>query len=462
MSAILIVDDEKNMLISLEAIFRDEGLDVFVASSGEEALQKIRSRTFDLMISDLKMSKMTGLELLEEVKRKNPTMPIILITAYATPKSAVETIKMGAFDYIAKPFDPEEIIFSVRKALEFKSIHEENLQLKGALQERKILDEIIGEDPEMVSIRELIQTVAPTQATVLVQGESGTGKEIVAKAIHELSSRSLKPFIPVNCAAIPEALLESELFGHEKGAFTGALYTKKGKFELAGGGTIYLDEIGDMPLSLQAKILRVLEDGKFERVGGTTSLMSSDSRIISATNKDLKKEITDGSFREDLYFRLNVMSIYIPPLRERGADIPKLVEHFIQKFNLSYSKNIIGVDSEVLQILGQYSWPGNIRELRNIIERAMILEKDPIIRKKSLPSELLHAEKSPSQTSIFSDTVDFKSAVETYEKGLIEWALQKYQNRVSASAKALGLSRHALRHYLLKYFKGEREDDSGE
>ncbi|MBI1883372.1 MAG: sigma-54-dependent Fis family transcriptional regulator [Chlamydiae bacterium] len=455
MPSLLIVDDEKNMLISLEAIFREEGFRVVLANSAEIALQKMEESPFDLMITDMKMSEMSGLDLLQAVKKKK-ALPVIMITAYATPKSAVEAIKAGAFDYVSKPFDPDEIIFSVRRALEFCSIQKENRELKETLQGQKALNEIIGDDSLMAAIRQMIQTVAPTQATVLIHGESGTGKELVAKAIHELSLCHDKMFIPVNCAAIPEALLESELFGHEKGSFTGALYTKKGKFEIAEGGTLYLDEIADMPLALQAKILRVLEDGKFQRVGGTDFIQTR-VRIIAATHQDLKKAIQEGSFREDLYFRLNVMTLAIPPLRERISDISKLIGHFIRHFNVLYGKDIQGVHPEALKVLTEYDWPGNVRELRNIIERSIILEKGNLIRNEFLPREILHSKDLTRGKMETDGKIDFKNAVENYEKQMILWALEKNQNRVSLAAQALGLSRHALRHYLLKYFKDRRD-----
>ncbi len=456
MSSILLVDDEKNMLASLSAILKDEGYKVSLASSGEDAIKSLEQSSFDLLISDLKMGGISGLDLLNKVKSQDLAIPVILITAYATPKSAVEAIKSGAFDYIQKPFEPEEILFSIRRALSFVQMQKENLNLKKTLHEQQAINEIIGEDSSIISLRQMIQAIAPSKATVLIEGESGTGKELVAKAIHELSSQSLTGFFPVNCAAIPETLLESELFGHEKGAFTGATSLKKGKFEVAQGGTLYLDEIGDMPLQLQAKILRVLEDGKFERVGGTNSI-HSDARIIAATNKDLKKAIQEGNFREDLYFRINVMNIRLPSLRERIGDIPMLVNHFIRRFNLIYSKNIQEIDHEALKILSVYHWPGNIRELRNIIERAIVLENNDIIEAKSLPAEILQKKETNSVITPFSDQINFKTAIEDYEKQLISWALKKHQNRISLSSKALGLSRHALRHYILKHFKNMPE-----
>lgn len=456
MHTILLVDDEKNMLISLNAILRDEGYEVEPVSSAEEALKIMEEKFFNLIISDLKMEGMSGLDLLEKVKLKNPSLPLILITAYATPKSAVEAIKSGAFDYIQKPFEPEEILFSIRRALDFFQMQKENLNLKKTLHERQALDEIIGEDPGIAAVRQMIQAVAPTQATVLIEGDSGTGKELVAKAIHELSTQSSKGFFPVNCAAIPDPLLESELFGHEKGAFTGAHTLKKGKFEAAHGGTLYLDEIGDMSLGLQAKILRVLEDGKFQRVGATESI-HSDARIVAATNKDLKKAIQAGTFREDLYFRINVISIKLPPLRERITDLSFLIQNFIRRFNIIYNKNIQDVEPEALKILSTYHWPGNIRELRNIMERAVLLEKNDFIQAKSFPAELLQKNKNGAGLIPLSDEIDFKNTVEGYEKQLIQWALQKNKNRISLSAKALGLSRHSLRHYLLKYFKSSSE-----
>lgn len=450
-NSILIVDDEKNMLISLKAILQDENYSVVTCDSGEEGLKTLENRKFDILISDLKMNGMTGLELMGLTQRKYPSMPVILMTAYATPKSAVEAIKSGAFDYIPKPFDPEQIIFSVRKAAEFIAIQNENIQLRESLHIQKALDDIIGDDPSMGVVRDLIKSVAATKATVLVEGESGTGKELVAKAIHELSDRREKKFVAVNCAAIPETLLESELFGHEKGSFTGAINTKKGKFEIAEDGTLYLDEIGDMSLPLQAKILRVLEDGHFERVGSTESLYSK-ARVIAATNKELKKAIQENLFREDLYFRLNVINIHLPPLREKMGDIPILIQSFIQRFNIAYGKNVQGFSPQALKLMSHYSWPGNIRELKNIIERSVLLAKSDLIDVDTLPAEMLHKQEIPGIGVEFHGSIDFKTSVENYEKQMIQWALEKNQYRIGSSAKALGLSRHSLRHYLLKYF----------
>jgi two-component system NtrC family response regulator len=454
MNTILIVDDEKNMLISLKAILQDENYAVTACGSGEEGLKALESRKFDVLITDLKMNGMTGLELMEVAQQKYPAMPVILMTAYATPKSAVEAIKAGAFDYIPKPFDPEEIIFSIRKATEFIAIQNENIQLKESLHIQKALDDIIGDDPSMTAVRELIKSVAPTKATILLEGESGTGKELAAKAIHDLSERRGKKFVAVNCAAIPETLLESELFGHEKGSFTGAIGTKKGKFEVAEDGTLYLDEIGDMSLPLQAKILRVLEDGHFERVGSTEPLYSK-ARIIAATNKDLKKAIHENNFREDLYFRLNVINVLLPPLREKVGDIPILINSFIRRFNIAYNKNIRGISPQALKLMSHYSWPGNIRELKNIIERSILLAKTDLIEADTLPAEMLRKQEIPGVGVEFHGTIDFKTSVENYEKQMIQWALEKNQYRIGSSAKALGLSRHSLRHYLLKYFQDD-------
>lgn len=459
MTSVLVVDDEKNMLMSLKAILQDEGYRVGTSPSGEDGLVAMEAEPFEIVITDLKMSGMTGVDLLERIRHTHPHIPVILMTAYATPKSAVEAIKAGAFDYIPKPFDPEEIIFALRKAVEFISIQKENVRLRESLHAQNTIDEIVGDDPAVMEIRNLIRSVASTKATILIQGESGTGKELVAKAIHELSDRRSHNFVPVNCAAIPETLLESELFGHEKGAFTGALYTKKGKFELADGGTIYLDEVGDMSLALQAKILRVLEDGQFERIGSTNRMHSS-ARVLAATNKDLRKAIGEGQFREDLYFRLKVITVDLPPLRERVGDLSKLVSHFIRKFNAVYDRNIHGIHGDALKLMSLYPWPGNIRELRNVIERGVLLEKSTLLSREALPDEIRVSTPEPHDHFELAGNVDFKEAVQKFEKQLLQWALEKNRYRMSASAKTLGLTRHSLRHYLLKYFPEMRKFDA--
>ncbi|MDP3980746.1 MAG: sigma-54 dependent transcriptional regulator [Chlamydiota bacterium] len=446
---ILIVDDEKNMLITLESILSDQGYHVAVASGGAEALTMLKETQPAVVITDLKMDAVNGFMLMQRAKEMYPDLPVIMMTAYATPKSAVEAIKQGAFDYIPKPFDPEELLFSVERALNYEHMRRENIALKKTLRREQALEHIIGNEPSIVQLRNQIAAIAPTKATVLIEGESGTGKELVARAIHDLSQQKDGPFIAINCAAIPESLLESELFGHVKGAFTGAYETKIGKFEAASEGTMYLDEIGDMNIALQSKILRVLEGQEFTRVGANEPIFSQ-CRVIAATNKDLKEMIIKGLFREDLYFRLNVINIHLPALRDRSGDLPLLIDHFIRILNIEYSKNIEGVDVELMRILSLYHWRGNIRELKNVIERAVILSNASMITKDVFPKEMFIS-KNKLDATMAKERIDFNHAVAEFEMNLIIWALKKTQYRVGHAADELGITRHALRHYLKKY-----------
>src|SRR5687768_5198804 len=370
---LLVVDDEKNMRLSLETIMSEEGYQYRAADSAEEALKLLGQEEFFMVITDARLGGMSGYELLGKMRQKYPNLPVLMITAYATPKLAVEAIKAGAIDYLAKPFAPEELLHAVARCAERHKLLMENAALKARAGESYRLDQIIGESPRMKELKQLIQTVAPTHATVLILGESGTGKELIAGCLHSLSKRSTGHYVRINCAAIPELLLESELFGHEKGSFTGALRQKYGRVEEADGGTIFLDEIGDMSRPLQAKLLRFLEDGTFTRVGGNQEL-KVDVRLIAATNRDIIEAIRQNQFREDLFHRLNVVQLCPPPLRERGADILLLAEHFLKVFNTSMGKHIRGIAPGARQKLLSHHWPGNVRELRNAMERAVILE----------------------------------------------------------------------------------------
>src|SRR5687768_15438474 len=370
---LLVVDDEKNMRLSLETIMSEEGYQYRAADSAEEALKLLGQEEFFMVITDARLGGMSGYEFLSRVKTKFPQLPVLMITAYATPKLAVDAIKAGAIDYLAKPFAPEELLHAVSRCAERHKLIMENAALKARAGEAYRIEQIIGESPRMEELKQLIRTVAPTHATVLILGESGTGKELIAGCLHSLSKRSQGHYVRINCAAIPELLLESELFGHEKGSFTGALRQKHGRVEEADGGTIFLDEIGDMSRPLQAKLLRFLEDGTFTRVGGNQEL-KVDVRLIAATNRDIIEAIRQNQFREDLFHRLNVVQLCPPPLRERGADILLLAEHFLKVFNTSMGKHIRGIAPGARQKLLSHHWPGNVRELRNAMERAVILE----------------------------------------------------------------------------------------
>ena len=387
METILIVDDEKNYLLVLEALLADAGYEVITCDNASEALEITTSHDLDLVITDMRMPGLDGMDFLVQLRTLQPEIPIIMMTAYATVEKAVEAMKRGAFDYITKPFKNEELILTIRKALEMHRLKEENRLLSQELQERFKFGNIVGKSKVMRQVYEIIEKVAQTRASVLISGESGTGKELIARAIHFNSPRSDKPFVSVNCSALPETLLESELFGHERGAFTGAVTRRKGRFELAHNGTLFLDEVGDMSPALQVKLLRVLQEMRFERVGGTTTLQV-DARLVTASNRDLKREVELGRFREDLYYRLKVVHISIPPLRERRDDIPLLVHHFLRKVAKANGLPVKNVSHEAVRYLYQYDWLGNVRELENVIERAVILCDGDEIRPQDLAEEL--------------------------------------------------------------------------
>lgn len=387
METILIVDDEKNYLLVLEALLVDAGYEIITCDSASQALEVTSSYDLDLVITDMRMPGVDGMEFLAQLQGRQPELPVIMMTAYATVEKAVEAMKRGAFDYITKPFKNEELILTIRKAIEMHRLKQENRLLSQELQGRFKFDNIVGKSKVMRQVYAIIEKVAQTRASVLVTGESGTGKELIAKAIHFNSTRRDKPFISVNCSALPETLLETELFGHERGAFTGAITRRKGRFELAHNGTLFLDEVGDMSPALQVKLLRVLQEMKFERVGGTTTLQV-DARLVAASNRDLRREVEIGRFRQDLYYRLKVVHIEVPPLRDRRDDIPLLVHHFLKKVAQANGLPAKGVSHEALKYLYQYDWIGNVRELENVIERAVILCDGAEIRPQDLPEEL--------------------------------------------------------------------------
>ena len=452
METILVVDDEKNYLLVLSAVLEDEGYEVLTAQGGHEALEIQKSSDLDLILSDMKMPAMDGIELLENIKALDPDLPVIVMTAHGTIDKAVEAMQKGAYSYILKPFDNERLTIYVKKAVSMFQVVKENRRLRETVESQYRFGNFIGKSKPIRDVFEMIRKVAPANATVLIEGESGTGKELVAKSIHFNSPRRNKPFIAVNCSALAESLLESELFGHEKGAFTGAVARKKGRFELADSGTLFLDEIGELSQNLQVKLLRVLQEKTFELVGGTRPIIV-DIRIIAATNKILKEEMISGRFREDLFYRLNVVRIVLPPLKQRKEDIRLLVDHFIEKYASERKVDVPvkGVDQEVDRLFFDYSWPGNVRELENLIERVMILCPNDTVRVSDLPMDFrdnvhnaLHLEGIPSDATLY-DTLA------TIEKAMIERALEMADNVQAHAAAMLGIGKSGLNQKLKKY-----------
>jgi len=444
MRRILVVDDEKSMREILEIFLKNEGYDVSVAINGESAVEALKSDIFDLIISDMKMPKMGGLELLKNVKESSPDTNFVVMTAFGTTESAVEAMKLGAYDYIQKPFQMDDIRLVVKNALEKQKLQKDVSILKEQLQIPSI-ENIIGASSVMQDLFNIITKSASSSANVLIIGESGTGKELVAKAIHNMSQRKDNHFVAVNCAAIPEGLLESELFGYMKGAFTGASSNKQGLFELANDGTLFLDEIGEMPHSLQAKLLRVLEGGTFRRVGGVSDI-TVDVRLVAATNKNLSDLIEHGQFREDLYFRLNVLSLKIPPVRDRRDDIPLLVNHFLEKYageNKKFSR-------DAMSMLQNYRWKGNVRELENIIERVLLLSEGDVMDVESLPEEI-RSGPSTERVSISSGGIDMEAIMSDTEKAYLLKALEKTNGVKTEAARLLNLTFRSFRHKLKKY-----------
>ncbi len=437
---ILIVDDEKIVRESLYKWFLEDGYRVDTAENAAEALRKLQLATFDIAFVDIKMPGMDGLELQRHLKEVDKSLTVVIITAFASVDSAVRALKAGAYDYVTKPIDPDELTHIVSNIINQKKLLTENIQLREKIDELTHFDEIVGDSLQIKKVFELISTVAKTDTTVLIRGESGTGKELVARAIHAHSSRKYFPIIPVNCGAINDNLLESELFGHEKGAFTGAQYRRKGKFEMADGGSIFFDEIGCVSERLQVDLLRVLESKQFTRVGGE-QVISVDVRVICATNNDLELAVKEGKFREDLYYRLNVFTIFLPPLRERKTDIPQLANHFMKKFSQVMNKPVTQIDPEAMDVLVRYDWPGNIRELANAIERAMVVGKPPQISKEDLPIQL----KNTNGIKPASDSI------EEIEKIHILKILNQYNWNISKSAQVLDIDRATLYNKINKY-----------
>jgi two-component system response regulator HydG len=454
---ILLVDDHKPFRDSLAKILEGEGLRVFPANDGEEALNILRNELIHLILTDLKMPRMNGVELLQVAKTIRPEVEVILITGYGTVDTAVTAMKEGAYDYIQKPFKPREILKLVRKAIEKQSLVLENRLLQERIKDFQKVEKIVGRSPAIKKVLEIIAQVAPSSATVLIQGESGTGKEVIAQAIHDLSPRLNKPFVKVSCAALPETLLEAELFGYERGAFTGAIARKEGRFELANGGTLFLDEIGEVSPTVQVKLLRVLQVGEFERLGGTRTIRA-DVRLVAATNMNLLEAVERKAFREDLFSRLNVISLLLPPLREREGDIPLLAHHFLEIFQKKNNKDVQGFTQEALEVMLRYSWPRNVRQLENAVERAVVLTKGEMIVPGDLPPEILKTvEASVAGESALMDektiSISLGTPLEAIERRVIEETLKHSRGDKNLASKILGISARTI------YRKMEEEKD---
>ncbi|MBM4332940.1 MAG: sigma-54-dependent Fis family transcriptional regulator [Deltaproteobacteria bacterium] len=444
---ILVVDDEESHRIMLRAVLKDEGYEVVEAADGPEAVRAVEQEPFDLILLDVRMTTMDGIEALTEIRKISPLIPVLIMTAYASVKTAVEALKAGAFDYLTKPLDIEELKILIEKALELYHLREENLTLKERLGVRFDFSKIIGKSRKMQELFDTLSLVAPTDATVLLLGESGTGKELVANSIHHNSQRGNQPFIKISCAALPETLLESELFGHEKGSFTGAIARREGRFQLAHRGTIFLDEIGEMSPTTQTKLLRVLQEKEFEPLGSPRTV-KVDVRVVAATNKDLTREVKEGRFREDLFYRLNVVPISLPPLRERKEDIPALAAHFFRLYRDKNQKGLKDISGKAMDLLMRYDWPGNIRELENCIERAVIMARGEVIAPADLPSHI-------QALFVGRETQEFNLpsgiSLEQVEKALILKTLDDAGGNRSRAAEILGINRRTLQNKLKEY-----------
>lgn len=442
---ILVVDDDSGSRGVLSGFLEMANYEVLEARDGKEALDLLDSNTFDMIMTDLKMPGMDGVSLLKAIRGRQADMVGMIITGFASIETAVLAMKAGAFDYITKPINRDELLLTVKKGLEFKRLRKENLSLRKELKKKYSFEGIVGDSDAMENVYSLIEKVADSDSTVLVLGESGTGKELVARTIHYNSSRSDKPLVPINCGAIPESLLESELFGHEKGAFTGAYSARVGRFEMANGGTIFLDEIGDMSPTLQVKLLRVLQERQFERVGGTKTV-KVDVRIVTATNQNLESAVAEKKFREDLYYRINVIPIIIPPLRERVGDVPLLVNHFLEVFSRKKGKKIEGISDEAMSLITGYHWPGNVRELENLVERLVILKKDGVINVSDLPEKFAPVKEKAAMNPVFipEEGINLDALVNEFENKLILRALEKSNGVKSKAAQLLQMNRTTL------------------
>ncbi|MDB9822781.1 sigma-54 dependent transcriptional regulator [Deltaproteobacteria bacterium] len=448
-STILVVDDDPAHRTMLKTLLAGWEYDIHEADDGSTAIKRVNARAYDLILMDIRMIKMSGLEALGEIRAINPSIPIIIMTAYASVETAVEALKKGAYDYLTKPLDFDDLRLTMLRAMDHTRLREENRQLRENLGSQFDRQNIIGRSPAMVKLLETVAQVAPSEATVLVTGDSGTGKEMIAGAIHFNSPRKDAPFVKINCAAITETLLESEIFGHEKGAFTGAHRKKEGRFYQAHGGSIFLDEISEMSLAMQVKLLRVIQEREFNRVGGE-EVIKVDVRMIAATNRDLLEEIDRGKFREDLYYRLNVVNLKMPPLRERREDIPLLAQHFLRMFSEKNRKQIKGLTPQAMDLLLKYSWPGNVRELMNAIERGVVLSRSDYLNEEDLPLILLE-DNSLDREIISKKTLPADIPLEEVEKGSILNTLESTGGNKSEAARRLGITRKTLHKKLKKY-----------
>jgi len=447
-SRILVVDDEESHRIMLRAVLKEEGYDVSEASDGAEAVKAVEQEPFDLILLDIRMRTMDGIEALIEIRKISPLMPVLIMTAYASVKTAVEALKAGAFEYLTKPLDIEELKILIEKALELYQLRAENIALKERLGDRFDFAKIIGRSPKMKEVFDTLSLVAPTDATVLILGESGTGKELVANSIHHNSPRASQPFIKVSCAALPETLLEGELFGHEKGAFTGAIARREGRFQLAHRGTIFLDEVGEMSMTTQTKLLRVLQEKEFEPLGSTRTV-KVDVRVIAASNKDLEREVKEGRFREDLFYRLNVVPVSLPALRERKEDIPALATHFFAIYRDKNKKETKDISRKAMDLLMRYDWPGNIRELENCVERAVILARGEIIAPADLPPAIQAL--TSSDREVQGLELPSGISLQEVEKALIVKTLEDTGGNRTRAAEILGINRRTLQNKLKEY-----------
>ncbi|MBP2649727.1 MAG: atoC 3 [Firmicutes bacterium] len=449
---ILVVDDEESLCKLLSAVFKREGFQVMVAESGEAALEKFKANQVDVILMDIRMSNMDGLSALKELRKISRDITVILMTAFAAVETAVEAVKLGAFDYIIKPFDIEEVKLIVDRAIQLKRMTKKISVLNQQLLENYRLDKILTNSPKMLELCKTIGKIADSNASVLITGESGTGKELIANIIHYNSKRKGGPFIKINCGALSESLLESELFGHEKGAFTGAIVRRSGRFEQANQGTLFLDEIGEISPNLQVKLLRVLQEREFERVGGNETI-KTDIRVIAATNRSLEEMVSAGEFRQDLYYRLNVVCLLAPPLRERREDIELLADYFLRKFADENYKDIMGFDPEVLKLLEQYDWPGNVRELSNVVERAVIMGTGSIVFTEDLPDNVKKVKSLTDVASIDNKTEGqtLKEKIKKVECSLIKEALERNQGNRMKTAQELGMSRRSILYKIQEY-----------
>ncbi|MEM7604177.1 MAG: sigma-54 dependent transcriptional regulator [Myxococcota bacterium] len=449
MASVLVVDDEENIRLVLETLLRKHGFEVQTASSAERALKAIENSEPDYVLADVRMPGMSGLELCETLRTRDASPTVILMSAFGSVELAIDAMKAGAYDYVSKPFKKDEVLLTLRKAEERESLRRENARLREALLESQSFGAMIGESEPMRLVFRMIEKVSAFATTVLIQGESGTGKELVARAIHDRSPRKDAPFVAVNCGAIPEALLESELFGHKRGAFTDATRDKRGLFDEADGGTLLLDELGELPLTLQVKLLRVLQEGTFRPLGGTRD-HSVDVRVVAATVRDLAARVEEGAFREDLFYRLNVLQIVVPPLRERGGDIELLVDRFVERFNRRLGTSLEGVDKDAKKLLREYHWPGNVRELENVIERAVVLADGPQIGAQDLPPALREPV-DPAKIVLASGDLSIKKMQRYMERELISKALEKTGGNRTAASKLLEISHRALLYKIKDY-----------